>query len=149
MCCLIFKVLGSLSRSFSLLRRLIYYITSSRFCQQFFEIFLNFLFRFFGKHSSSETSKSTETSVEIQVISHHTDSSDMIFFCPSKQAKPAWNLCFRAFCVLLPRRVLVYNITFSALCQHVFSVFLRFGGFYINYLYLSKNLFSMWYETLL
>ena len=119
------------------------------FVNSFLRFFWIFLFRFFGKHSSSETSKSTETSVEIQVISHHTDSSDMIFFCPSKQAKPAWNLCFRAFCVLLPRRVLVYNITFSALCQHVFSVFLRFGGFYINYLYLSKNLFSMWYETLL
>ena len=121
------------------LKRLFYYITSFCFCQHFFEIFLKFFISFCCLHSRGDKTnflvlKSRFTSFQNPKFQDVSQSVWLktIWICNALiWAKPAWNLRFPAFFGLLSWRVLVYNITFFALCQHIFSGFLCFGGLYI------------------
>ena len=91
--CLIFKVLRRLSWTSVLSLRLIYHITLSSFCQEFFETFLK---SFFGQSVSFKSAH-----------------------CPENRCS-SW---FQAllFCSLV--RQLCYHTTYFPICQHLFSNF--------------------------
>ena len=103
-------------------RRLCYYITSFRVCQEVFQTFFEFFLIFLVSDVISEVSRSLFASLSIiSYLFEFVKRFFKIYFWISFQTFKIW---FNSLSLL--SKQLIYYITLFSICQEVFQTFLKF-----------------------